>query len=71
MSCLRVGDDQAAHQCLERLVVRFGNKNERVMGFKSLLAESEASNNNDLDKLLKEYGSLLEENGANVVSSHP
>lgn len=66
LSCLRAGNDEAAHQCLERLVLRFGDDNERIMAFKGLVKEAGASHN-ELDKVLKEYDQILEENSANVV----
>jgi ER membrane protein complex subunit 2 len=67
LSCLRTGDDDAAHQCLERLVLRFGDSNPRIMAFKGLVKEAEASNNGELEKVLAEYELLLEEDGTNVV----
>lgn len=67
LSCLRTGDDEAAHQVLERLVLRFGDQNERVMALKGLVKEAEAANNNDLAQVLKEYEDILEEDGTNIV----
>lgn len=69
LSCLRTGDDKAAQDCLERIVVRFGEKDERVMALSGLVQEAKATNNNDLEKILKEYEAILEANDANVVSS--
>ncbi|KPM41672.1 hypothetical protein AK830_g4905 [Neonectria ditissima] len=66
LSCLRTGDDESAHQCLERLVLRFGNTNERIMGLKGLVSEAEASNHNELLAVLKEYEDILEDNQANI-----
>ncbi|KAF4981098.1 hypothetical protein FZEAL_3034 [Fusarium zealandicum] len=66
LSCLRTGDDESAHQCLERLILRFGDKNERVMALKGMVKEAEANNNNELQQVLKEYEDLLEEDGANI-----
>ncbi|KAK3326456.1 hypothetical protein B0H66DRAFT_530461 [Apodospora peruviana] len=66
LSCLRTGDEQAAHQCLERLVARLGNNNERVLAFKGLLKEAEAKNNNELERVLKEYDQILSENDTNI-----
>lgn len=68
LTCLRTGDDDAAHQCLERLVLRFGDKNEHVMALKGLVKEAEAKDHNDLNKVLAEYDVLLEEDSANIVS---
>lgn len=69
LSCLRTGDDKAAQDCLERIVVRFGEKDERVMALNGLVQEAQATNNSDLEKVLKEYEKILEANDANVVSS--
>ncbi|ODA77386.1 hypothetical protein RJ55_07014 [Drechmeria coniospora] len=66
LSCLRTGDDVAAHECLERLLVRFGDKDERVMALRGLLKEAEAKNDTELEKILGEYETLLEEDGANI-----
>ncbi|CAM1508492.1 Fc.00g053400.m01.CDS01 [Cosmosporella sp. VM-42] len=66
LSCLRTGDDEAAYQCLERLVLRFGNDNERVMAFKGLVKESEAANHGELEVVLKEYEDILEDDQANI-----
>ena len=67
LSSLTAGDDEAANQILERLIVRFGNDNERILAFKGLVKEAGATNNNELEKVLNEYDNLLEKNGANVV----
>lgn len=69
LSCLRTGDDDAAHRCLERLVLRFGDENERVMALKGLIKEAEATNHGDLEKILAEYDTLLDEDGANIVGT--
>ncbi len=69
LSCLRTGDDKAAQDCLERIVIRFGEKDERVMALSGLVQEAKATNNNDLEKILKGYEMILEANDANVVSS--
>lgn len=67
ISCLQTGDDQSAHQCLERLVLRFGDKNERIMALKGLVKEATATNNNELGEVLEEYENILEADGANIV----
>lgn len=68
LSCLRTGDERAAHECLERLVKRFGEDNERIMAFTGLLKEAEASDNAALAKVLKDYDEILAENNTNIVS---
>jgi hypothetical protein len=67
LSCLRAADDEAAQQCLERLVLRFGDKNPRVMAFNGLVKEAQASSSSDLDKVQAEYDVILEEDPLNVV----
>ncbi|KAF6845410.1 tetratricopeptide repeat domain-containing protein [Colletotrichum musicola] len=66
LACLRTGDGQAAHQCLERLVIRFGDDNERIMAFKGLVKEAEADNDGELVQILKEYETILGENATNI-----
>ncbi|KAF0331550.1 kinetoplast-associated protein KAP [Colletotrichum asianum] len=66
LACLRTGDGQAAHQCLERLVIRFGDDNERIMAFKGLVKEAEADNDGELVQVLKEYETILGQNATNI-----
>lgn len=68
LSCLRTGDDKSAHECLGRLVNRFGNENERIMALKGLLKEATAADNAALELVLQEYEQLLQENPSNIVS---
>jgi hypothetical protein len=68
LSCLRTGDDESAHQCLGRLVNRFGDDNERIMALKGLLKEATATDNATLDIVLQEYEQILRENPANLVN---
>ncbi len=68
LSCLRTGDDESAHECLGRLVNRFGNDNERIMALKGLLKEATATDNATLDLVLQEYEQILQENPTNLVS---
>lgn len=67
LSCLRTGDDEAAHQCLERLAARFGPDNERVQALRGLVKEAEANHNGALGDVLKEYDQILSENDTNIV----
>ncbi|KAL8680177.1 MAG: hypothetical protein Q9186_003589 [Xanthomendoza sp. 1 TL-2023] len=60
-SCLRTGDDKAAHSCLERLGGRFGSDDERVMGLRGLYQEALAEDESALIELLHEYDSILAE----------
>ncbi|MCJ1270834.1 hypothetical protein MMC22_010731 [Lobaria immixta] len=66
VSCLRTGDDQAAHQCLEKLIDRFGATNERVMGLRGLYQEAVADDQSALEKILAEYNDVLAEDPANT-----
>lgn len=60
---------EAAHECIERLVNRFGQDNERIMAFMGLVQEAEASNKVYLEKILKEYNEALAKNDTNIVST--
>ncbi|KAH8804623.1 hypothetical protein F5884DRAFT_859245 [Xylogone sp. PMI_703] len=66
LSCLRTGDEDSAHLCLERLTERFGADNERVMAFKGLFQEAIAENNAALQKVLEEYEEILANNASNM-----
>lgn len=68
LACLRTGDNTTAHQCLERLVVRFGASDERIAALEGLVKEAEATNNGELEKVLKEYEAILAEDNTNTVS---
>lgn len=67
LSCLRTGDDKAAHLCLEKLIDRFGATNERVMGLRGLYQEAVAEDDAGLGRILKEYNEVLAEDAANAV----
>lgn len=67
LSCLRTGDDKAAHSCLEKLIDRFGVKNERVMGLRGLYQEAVATDHAALEKILKEYNDVIAEDPVNTV----
>ncbi|KAI1048355.1 hypothetical protein LB506_002181 [Fusarium annulatum] len=66
ITCLRTGDNDSAHLCLERLLLRFGDENERVMALKGLIKEAEATDNSELQQVLKEYEDLLQQDGTNI-----
>ncbi|KAL8942370.1 MAG: hypothetical protein Q9216_001690 [Gyalolechia sp. 2 TL-2023] len=65
-SCLRTGDDKAAHFCLERLAGRFGADDERVMGLRGLYQEAMAEDTPALLQTLHEYDEILAENPTNT-----
>ncbi|TVY36139.1 TPR repeat protein [Lachnellula subtilissima] len=69
LSCLRTGDEQSAHLCLERLTERFGANNERLMALRGLFQEAIANDNDALKKVLKEYENILVEDPANMPVS--
>ncbi|KAK1237591.1 hypothetical protein MKX07_006719 [Trichoderma sp. CBMAI-0711] len=66
LACLRTGDYTTAHQCLERLVIRFGGNDERIQALKGLVKEAEATDNSELEQVLKEYEAILANDNTNV-----
>lgn len=71
LSCLKTRDDKAAHQCLQKLIDRFGATNERVMGLRGLYQEAVADDQSALEKVLVEYNDVLAEDPANIVCFCP
>lgn len=67
LSCLRTGDEQSAHWCLERLTKRFGADNERLMALRGLFQEAIASDDAALKQVLEEYERILTEDPSNMV----
>lgn len=67
LSCLRTGDEQSAHLCLERLTHRFGADNERLMALRGLFQEAIAEDPAALEKVLKEYETILKNDPSNMV----
>ncbi|KAL8696622.1 MAG: hypothetical protein Q9201_007569 [Fulgogasparrea decipioides] len=65
-SCLRTGDDKAAHFCLEKLAERFGKNNERVMGLRGLYQEAMADDSPAMMQMLQEYDGILSEDPTNT-----
>jgi alpha-D-ribose 1-methylphosphonate 5-triphosphate synthase subunit PhnI len=68
LSCLRTGDEQSAHLCLERLTGRFGAENERVMALRGLFQEAIAQDDAALKQVLGEYETILAKDPGNMVS---
>jgi hypothetical protein len=68
LSCLRTGDEQSAHLCLERLTQRFGAENERLMALRGLFQEAIAQDDAALKQVLGEYESILAKDPSNMVS---
>jgi dienelactone hydrolase len=69
LACLRTGDDQSAQTCLNRLSLRFGPSNERIMGLRGLYEEATAKDQSALEKCLQEYENILSQSPVNVVSN--
>ncbi|KAM3076013.1 Inositol phosphatase SIW14 [Clarireedia jacksonii] len=69
MSCLRTGDEQSAHLCLQRLTERFGAENERVMAFRGMFQEAIAEDDAALKKVLEEYEKILSDDPSNMPVS--
>ncbi|ROT43129.1 tetratricopeptide repeat protein [Sodiomyces alkalinus F11] len=66
LACCRTGDMESAREFLERLVLRFGNDNERVLAFKGLVKEAAADNQGELVQILKEYETILGPTTTNI-----
>lgn len=69
-ACLRAGDDRSAHLCLERLTMRFGASDSRVMGLRGMYQEAIATSTEDLERVLQSYEKILRADPMNVVG-HP
>jgi hypothetical protein len=67
LSCLRTGDEQSAHLCLERLTERFGAENERLMALRGLFQEAIAQDDAALKQVLEEYDNILVTDPSNMV----
>lgn len=66
LACLRSGDDESAHLCLERLTQRFGAENHRIMALRGLYQEGQAKNEEDLRRILQGYNAILKEDPMNI-----
>lgn len=67
LSCLRTGDEESAHLCLQRLTERFGADNERLMALRGIFQEARAADEAALKNILKEYDTILAQNPENMV----
>lgn len=65
-ACLRSGDDEAAHRCLERLTGRFGDTNHRVMALRGMYQEAVAQDELELRRVLQTYNDILKQDPMNV-----
>src|SRR4051794_20261451 len=59
LSCLRTGDEQSAHLCLQRLTERFGADNERLMALRGVFQEATANDDASLKTVLEEYEKII------------
>ncbi|KAF3915900.1 hypothetical protein AA313_de0203911 [Arthrobotrys entomopaga] len=66
VSSLRTGDDTSARLVLQRLSDRFGNSNARIMALQGLFDEAMATNNVQLEEVLKNYEEVLKDDPTNV-----
>lgn len=67
LACLQTGDDQSAQACLDRLSLRFGPSNEKIMGLRGLYEEATAKDQSALTKCLQQYEATLSQNPVNIV----
>jgi hypothetical protein len=68
LSCLRTGDEESAHICLERLTARFGADNEKLMALGGIFQEAVAQDDAALKRILEEYETILNKDPTNTVS---
>ncbi len=61
LASLRTGDNKTADQCLEKLIKRFGEENDRVIALRGLYAEATAENERDLLEAMGVYEEVLKE----------
>ncbi|CZR57889.1 uncharacterized protein PAC_07778 [Phialocephala subalpina] len=66
LSCLRTGDEESAHLCLERLTARFGAENERLMALRGLFQEAISDDDAALKQVLEEYEAILKKDSSNI-----
>ncbi|KAK6534599.1 hypothetical protein TWF281_005907 [Arthrobotrys megalospora] len=66
LSTLRTGDDTSARLILQRLSDRFGNDNARIMALQGIYDEATATNNAQLEEVLKNYGDVLKDDPTNI-----
>lgn len=66
LACLRSGDDESAHLCLERLTSRFGADNHRVMAHRGLYQEAQAKTEEDLRRILLGYNTIIDADPMNI-----
>jgi ER membrane protein complex subunit 2 len=67
MQCLRTGDDESAKLIVERMVERFGDRNDRIQAYQGMWEEAMAQDDEALMNVLEIYGKLLERDPTNMV----
>lgn len=60
LACLRIADDVSAQEFLERLALRFGEDNQRIMALTGIVKEAQATSNAELEGILEGYDAILE-----------
>ena len=68
LSCLRTGDEQSAHLCLQRLTERFCADNELLMALRGVFQEATANDDAALKTVLEEYEKIITKDPSNMVS---
>lgn len=66
VACLKTGDDKSAFECVEALIARFGEDNERVQALEGLYREAVAKNDAELQTILEDYEAIIKEDEANM-----
>ncbi|KAF3163341.1 hypothetical protein TWF106_004167 [Orbilia oligospora] len=66
LSTLRTGDDTSARLILQRLADRFGNDNARIMALQGVYDECTATNQAQLEEVLKNYTEVLKDDPTNI-----
>lgn len=66
-ACLRSGDDESAHLCLERLSKRFGVDNHRIMALRGLYQEAQAGSEEDARRVLQDYNKIVQQDPMNLA----
>ncbi|KAK3715716.1 Inositol phosphatase SIW14 [Vermiconidia calcicola] len=61
LACLRTGDNDTAHACLEELTARFGKANDRVVALTGLYREATAQDDQELAEVMKNYEDILKD----------
>jgi len=66
LACLRTGDDKTARAILDRLIARFGDRNERVMAYQAMYAEARTDGEQNQRLLLRDLSQLVDSDPTNI-----